>query len=704
MTEIAKLFVTIGADASGLTKALENTKSALSSLGTGFGQLQNTASAAMTAMGLTATAMGGAVAAAGFQFNAMREQSEIAFTTMLGSGQAAQGMLDELQAFAAKTPFEFPDLVRASQRLMAMGFTAQEIIPTMTAVGDAVAALGGGQVEIDRVTTALGQMNAKGKTSAEEMMQLTEAGIPAWQMLADKIGVTVPEAMKMVTKGAVDARTTIGAVVAGINEQYGGMMEKQATTFNGLISNLKDNFTQLSGTVMKPFFDMVKTGLQQLVTITSSPEFTKGVKEFAAQGAKLAEQFAKFIESGIEWATRVLPPLWERLKQVGAAIQELIAPIAGAIGKFVTWKDALLAVGVIVVATAASIVASFAPVIGAFVAVTAAVSALRWAWENDFQGIRTYTLNTVQKISDWFYKESGIWKGTWEETGEYIADRIRYWLQYGIINFINLKILEIKNAFIHVKNIVTRTVDSWWQTVYDTTAGFINDTVAKFTNFKDRVISAWNKWIDPTKKDITDWVTVTKSKIEIWAGNLVNKFEDFKDKALQKFQPIFDWWERHIQPWINAGRDVVQGLWDGVREKWEQFNRWWQGVWNGSVKWVKDLLGIRSPSTLFEGYGENVMKGMALGVEKSQGLVTDALGTLPTQMTTALNISPDGNYAIPASNSLYADNSPQTDTTRIEQLLTVLINELRAKDMSVTVNNGGGTSYGSLVTHAAGMR
>ena len=47
---------------------------------------------------------------------------------------------------------------------------------------------------------ALGEMQAKGKAASQEMMQLTEAGIPAWEMLAEAIGVGIPEAMKMVEK------------------------------------------------------------------------------------------------------------------------------------------------------------------------------------------------------------------------------------------------------------------------------------------------------------------------------------------------------------------------------------------------------------------------------------------------------------------------------------------------------------------------
>lgn len=217
----------------------------------------------------------------GFGFNAMKEQAEIAFTTMLGSGQRAKGFLDQLQAFAAKTPFEFPELVTASQRMLAMGFNATEILPTLTSIGDAVAAMGGSSESIDRVTRALGQMQAKGKTSAEEMLQLTEAGIPAWRYLAEAIGESIPVAMKKVEQGAVGARTTIKAVTDGINQEFGGMMAKQATTFNGMLSTLKDTFNQAAGTVLRPFFDLAKDFMDDLIRKTDDPALDNNLREIS---------------------------------------------------------------------------------------------------------------------------------------------------------------------------------------------------------------------------------------------------------------------------------------------------------------------------------------------------------------------------------------------------------------------------------------
>jgi len=191
-------------------------------------------SGALGALGLKAVAMAGDM-----------EQARIGLTTMLGSAEAADKHLRQLYDFAAKTPFEINGLIDADRRLMAMGFSADEVIPSLTAIGDAVAAVGGSAELLDRVTLALGQMRAKGKVSAEEMRQLAEAGIPAWEMLADKIGTDIPTAMKLAEQGAIDATTGINAVLSGMEERFGGAMEAQSRTIMGMWSNIKDNLTRI---------------------------------------------------------------------------------------------------------------------------------------------------------------------------------------------------------------------------------------------------------------------------------------------------------------------------------------------------------------------------------------------------------------------------------------------------------------------------
>jgi phage tail tape-measure protein len=117
-----------------------------------------------------------AAAAEGLRFAAELEQLDIAFTTFLGSAEKSAAFLDEMKQFAAQTPFAFEDVVRGTQRLMAMGFAAEDSIPVLAAVGDRISALGKGGAEIDRVIRALGQMSGKGKVFTQEMNQLNEVG------------------------------------------------------------------------------------------------------------------------------------------------------------------------------------------------------------------------------------------------------------------------------------------------------------------------------------------------------------------------------------------------------------------------------------------------------------------------------------------------------------------------------------------------
>ena len=246
MATVASLLVKIGADTSELRKSLNGVKRNIrQAFGSDFLKASNTAALAITGIGAAIAAAGAkAIQAAGNLQNV-----QTAFTNMLGSAEKASAFTKQLQSFAAATPFEFNQVTAAAQKFLAFGFTAEQVIPTLTAVGDAAAGVGLGAEGINRVTLALGQIAAKSKVQSDEMLQLTEAGIPAWQMLADKIGVSVPEAMDMVTKGMVDAQTGISALVTGMSQKFGGMMEQQSQTIQGTWSTMMDGLEQTAGQV-----------------------------------------------------------------------------------------------------------------------------------------------------------------------------------------------------------------------------------------------------------------------------------------------------------------------------------------------------------------------------------------------------------------------------------------------------------------------
>lgn len=176
-------------------------------------------------------------------------QYEIAFQTMLKSAEAGTAMLQNLQKFAADTPFDVPGVVESAQQLMAFGFSAQEIIPTLRTLGDAAAGLGKGTAGVQQLAYAMGQIKTSGTLKTEDINQLTNAGISAWQMLADAAGKSVTEIKEMTANGTIDSLKAVEILTNGMNSRFGGMMEKTSKEVAGLVSNIDESLGTVKSSV-----------------------------------------------------------------------------------------------------------------------------------------------------------------------------------------------------------------------------------------------------------------------------------------------------------------------------------------------------------------------------------------------------------------------------------------------------------------------
>lgn len=172
--------------------------------------------------------------------SAQMRQYEIAFQTMLKSASKGTQMMKDLQKFAADTPFDVPGVVQAGQQLMAFGFTAKEIIPTLRTLGDAASGLGKGTAGVQQIAYAMGQIRTSGTLKTQDIMQLTNAGIDAWGMLAEASGKSILEIKEMTERGMIDSLTAVKVLTDGMNDTYGGMMAKTAEEITGLCANIEE--------------------------------------------------------------------------------------------------------------------------------------------------------------------------------------------------------------------------------------------------------------------------------------------------------------------------------------------------------------------------------------------------------------------------------------------------------------------------------
>lgn len=384
MSTVAELLVKIGADTSDIKKEINATKRMIrDAFGGDFLSMSQKAVVGLAGIGAAIAGIG----VKAVQAAAKLQNVQTAFTNMLGSGEKSTAFVKELQQFAAKTPFEFSQVTEAAQKFLAFGFTAEQVIPTLTAVGDAAAGVGLGAEGINRVTLALGQMAAKSRVQSDEMLQLTEAGIPAWQMLADKIGKSVPETMDMVSKGSVDAATGISALVEGMNSKFGGMMEQQSSTIQGTWSTLMDGLEQSAAQV----------GLK-ISEALSLPEVFQSIGDVLTDFATTVQS------SGIAEAFRqAVPPEFQlALIAIATTLVGVAVPaISLAVGALAGFAAPLIAA-----------VSAAAPFIAGAAAIATALYAM---WENgvtvtdvlDAMGIKVDLVNEVIETAKAFWEQLG---------------------------------------------------------------------------------------------------------------------------------------------------------------------------------------------------------------------------------------------------------------------------------------------------------
>lgn len=183
----------------------------------------------------------------GVAYNAQIQTYRTGLTNMLGDAEKANVALENIKQDAARTPFDTASLVSANQYLISAGENAEYSRKTILALGDAVSATGGGSAELERMAQNLQQVANVGKASSVDIKQFAFAGINIYQVLADYTGKSIQDVQKMTI--SYDLLTKSLQAAAEEGGRYYNSMGTQSETFNGSLSTLKDNVSQLLGSV-----------------------------------------------------------------------------------------------------------------------------------------------------------------------------------------------------------------------------------------------------------------------------------------------------------------------------------------------------------------------------------------------------------------------------------------------------------------------
>jgi len=547
-----------------VTKSGENLISKLTSgITQGFGQMIG-----YQALQMASSAFG-ALTDSVISFNSHMEQSRLGWATMLGGASQAQNMLKQLQDFANRTPFDFPTVEQGARRLVAMGIAAKDVIPTMTAIATAGAALGLGNEGINRITLALGQMQSKTKVSAEEMLQLTEAGIPAWDILARAMGKSTGEVQKLAEQGKISSAVFIAAFkgMYGEGSKFADLLDKQSQTWEGATSNIRDAMQRNLATAFEPVFNGLRDLAVRIQQFATSDTMTQWANKANASLQAL----------GITMQTLGQDPI----------IQRMLIGIAAAISSVALVMNAELVPAVIsttvnLVKMAIAFALSNAPILllAAAIAAVAAVIVANW---DDIGPVVAQVMNFIgeqlARFVSWLGDEAmpaltQEWTKGWDDIGRFAHD---VWD-------------SLANLWNNFWNYMANLQDSEGNSLGPKWAALWTGMVNVFLKAVEYMVGGWNSFID------------TLDALGAMGIHL----------------PIFEWLEgKHIQLSV----DQINGLGDALIQLPGHVGKAFEGIGD----FVTKIPGAVAKTIEFIKVAFQSLSNIDLGK-----LIGDIMATLPT--------------------------------------------------------------------------
>jgi tape measure domain-containing protein len=339
--ELGSIIARVKADTSDFKKGMDEARSEGGRFSGVLGAVATGAKLVAGAALVAGTAIAG-IGVFGVQSAAGLESTHAAFTTMLKDSEKASSLMEELNKFAAETPFEFPELADAGKKLLAFGVASNDIVPQLTKLGDIASGLG---IPLGELSELYGKAKVQGRLYMEDVNQLTGRGIPVIQEFAKQFGVSEDKVRGLVEEGkigfpelqkAIDGMTTSGG-------QFEGGMLRQSKTFSGMMSTFQDNLGAFArklvgmnndGTIVEGgIFDKVRGALAGMLdwlnkngdSIISgiTGVVTVVVDGLSAMAGWIQDNIIPALETGYNWIAENWGPA---LEEFGGYINDTIVP------------------------------------------------------------------------------------------------------------------------------------------------------------------------------------------------------------------------------------------------------------------------------------------------------------------------------------------------------------------------------------------
>jgi tape measure domain len=615
-----------------------------------LGGIQGTASKVVSGLARVGAAVGAAIGAAGLavgkiglEFNAMKEQSMVAWTTLLGSAKEAQDMLKRISDLAKSTPFETEDVDIMAKYMHNAGLSGDQLFKTLTRISDVSSAFAIPAAEAREMARQMSQVMQAGVAYTEDLNILQDRGVPIYKAISEQLGVTVADVRKLASEGKVTSDIYIAAF-DNIAKGVDGASQAQSQTFSGMISTFKDNIKILAGELTEGLFNRVKGGFSNVLSLLE--DFNEGLQNGGLMGAFEAILPPSVFERFQKFATE-FENIFNALKQgdISGAITAASSLINSFIQTIIQQIPTLLQQGRSILQSVINGIVDALPVI-----IPAALSIIETLINNissNIQLILTAGTEILLALVD------GIIKMLPQliDTGILLINKI---VEIVVENLPRIIDAGIKILIALVEGITDRLPDlvAIGITLLVKLAGAIIRNLPK-------ILAAGGKILIMLINGIIKLIPMLLSL----GGELIIDLAGAIGKKVYKLKDV--------------GKDLIKGLWNGIKS----VKNWILGKINGFVDdivgGIKKFFKIGSPSKLMANeVGRWIPAGIAEGIEREEKTAMQAMrrlgASLSTTITPSVNVSnPLRGASLPIGNlvpaGVYSGFSPVSKVAQTVQ-------------------------------------
>ena len=444
-----------------------------------------------------------------------------------------------------------------------------------------------------------------------------------------------------------------------------GSAEQMYKTQN---DNLKGSLTELSSAV---------EGLK----IAISDKLTPAIRPVVEVITKFAQEITKVIQ-GSEDANPVLEALAMVLTVLAGAfvavkISSFISSLVSMVGALVLTIETAggltgalgLLFGAMNINPITLIIGAIGALITAFIYLWNTSEGFRNFWINMWENVTSFFQNAwnvivsfvtqtiPQMISDigtWFSElpsKIGEWLSvTLDNVGQWISDmwnkflemcsnilntitewfsqlpyKIGYFLGNGLVTTVQW-VTDMINNIVQMCVKIFNTIVEWFSQLPGKIWSFLNDAYQKASTW---AVNMWNKFIEMCKNvlnSIGEWFSQLPSKIWNFLTQAIQRVGEFANNMRNKASEAGRWFSNTLinivsqipSQMINIGRNIVQGVWNGIQSMASTFTNNVKNFFSGIVNSAKSALGIHSPSReMRDEVGKWIPAGVGVGIERA---------------------------------------------------------------------------------------